>query len=209
MDETAKRVAMLLVEDNPGDADLIREYLLGFDGNRYDLKVVDTLTAALDLLARHTFDIVLLDLSLPDSAGLDTVRAVLTGFPQAALVVLTGLQDEKVALQAVRSGAQDYLDKNSISSVLLHRTISYAIERKEALREKENLLADLSKALEQIETLRGILPICSSCKKIRDENNDWHQIEVYIRSRSQAEFSHGICPDCLEKLYPGILKNHE
>lgn len=196
----------MLVEDNPGDADLIKEYLHDDDSKRYKLQEVDTLAAALDLLARQTFDIVLLDLSLPDSVGLDTVRSVLASCPQVALVVLTGLKDEKVALQAVRSGAQDYLEKNTISSALLHRTISYAIERKESLREKENLLADLSRALDHIETLRGILPICSSCKKIRDESNNWHHIEVYIRSRSRAEFSHSICPDCLQKLYPGVLK---
>lgn len=205
MVETVREIKVLLVEDNPGDADLIMEYLTSNERRRYQLTGVDNLAAALAALGARSFDIVLLDLSLPDSTGLDTVQGVIASFPQVTIVVLTGLADEDVALQAMRSGAQDYLEKNQITPALLQRTISYAIERREVLREKEKLLAELSTALEQIETLRGILPICASCKKIRDEDNQWHHIESYIRSRSQAEFSHGICPECLKKLYPEYL----
>jgi hypothetical protein len=68
-----------------------------------------------------------------------------------------------------------------------------------------SLIIKLRKANEEIKTLNGILPICASCKKIRDINDNWQQIEVYIRDRSEAEFSHGICPDCKEKLYPDFV----
>ena len=66
-------------------------------------------------------------------------------------------------------------------------------------------LAKLQTALAEIHTLRGIIPICSSCKKIRTDSGAWEQIEVYIRDHSDADFSHGICPDCMKKLYPDYV----
>lgn len=69
---------------------------------------------------------------------------------------------------------------------------------------REKLIEELQDALNEIKTLRGILPICASCKKIRDDKGYWNQIEEYIRARSDAEFSHGLCPDCAKKLYPGF-----
>jgi len=79
-------------------------------------------------------------------------------------------------------------------------------ERKRAEEERENLIRDLQKALSEVKTLNGLLPICSSCKKIRDDNGYWNQIESYIQNHSQAEFSHSICPECARKLYPHFLK---
>jgi PAS domain S-box-containing protein len=76
--------------------------------------------------------------------------------------------------------------------------------RKEVEREKERLIDKLQKALSEVKTLRGFLPICASCKKIRDDKGYWNQIESYIRNHSEAEFSHGICPDCARRLYPGL-----
>ncbi len=75
---------------------------------------------------------------------------------------------------------------------------------KQADKEKSVVIAELKKALEEIKTLSGFLPICASCKKIRDDQGYWKQIEVYISEHSEAEFSHGICPECAEKLYPDI-----
>jgi len=69
-------------------------------------------------------------------------------------------------------------------------------------REKENKIVELHTALSEIKTLRGIIPICASCKKIRDDKEHWNQIEVYIKEHSEADFSHGICPECAEKHYP-------
>ena len=75
-------------------------------------------------------------------------------------------------------------------------------ERKIVEQKKEKLLSDLQEALAKVKTLRGFIPICSSCKKIRDDKGYWNQIEAYIRDHSEAEFSHGICPECAKKLYP-------
>jgi PAS domain S-box-containing protein len=77
-------------------------------------------------------------------------------------------------------------------------------QRKNAEAEREKLFDELQKALGEVKTLKGLLPICSSCKKIRDDAGLWSEIENYIQTRSDAYFSHGICPDCLKRLYPDI-----
>ncbi|MCP4683002.1 MAG: PAS domain S-box protein, partial [Desulfobacterales bacterium] len=78
--------------------------------------------------------------------------------------------------------------------------------RKEAEEEREKLIEELKEALATVNQLSGMLPICSSCKKIRDDTGYWNQIEAYIRDHSEAEFSHGICPECAMRLYPEIMK---
>jgi len=82
-------------------------------------------------------------------------------------------------------------------------------ERKQAEKEREKLVRELQKAMTEIKALKGILPICASCKKNRDDRGYWRQIEAYIRDHSEAEFSHGICPDCMKKLYGDILEEED
>jgi PAS domain-containing protein len=82
-------------------------------------------------------------------------------------------------------------------------------ERKLAEREREHLINQLQEALAGIKTLRGLLPICASCKKIRDDQGYWNQLEVYLHAHSEVEFSHGICPDCTLRLYPGLFEEGE
>jgi len=82
-------------------------------------------------------------------------------------------------------------------------------ERKRAQIEKDNLIVELKDALRKVKTLSGLLPICASCKKIRDDNGYWNQIESYIKTHSEAEFTHGICPECMKKLYPEFANSDE
>jgi PAS domain S-box-containing protein len=82
-------------------------------------------------------------------------------------------------------------------------------ERKQAEMEREKLIGELQEALTRVKTLSGLLPICASCKKIRDDGGYWHQVEAYIRDYSEAEFSHGICPDCMKKLYPEFFEDNQ
>ena len=74
-------------------------------------------------------------------------------------------------------------------------------ERRRAAEERERMIEELQVALASVKTLRGLIPICASCKKIRDDKGYWSQVEVYVRERSDAEFSHGICPECMKALY--------
>ena len=90
--------------------------------------------------------------------------------------------------------------------VLVFRDIS---DQRRAEAEKDSMIADLKDAMGKIRTLSGMLPICSACKKIRDDKGYWNQIESYIRDHSEVEFTHGICPDCFKKLYPKYYKDPE
>lgn len=127
---------ILLVEDNPGDARLIREILNEAPGLRFEMTVVDRLSKALELLQGRLFDIILLDLSLPDSQGLDTFHTLYAQVPEVPIVVLTGLADETAAVRAVEAGSQDYLVKGRFDSELLARSIRYALVRHQKLRER-------------------------------------------------------------------------
>jgi hypothetical protein len=88
-------------------------------------------------------------------------------------------------------------------------TIRDITERKCIEEEREQLIAELQKALSEVKTLGGLLPICASCKKIRDDQGYWQQIEGYIREHTEAEFSHSICPECAKKLYPDLYEDKE
>jgi PAS domain S-box-containing protein len=92
----------------------------------------------------------------------------------------------------------------SSSGELAGRMASFVdiTKRKEIEADREKLIIKLQAALKKIKTLRGIIPICAACKKIRDDKGYWNQIEIYLRDHSEADFSHGICPECVKKLYP-------
>jgi hypothetical protein len=92
------------------------------------------------------------------------------------------------------------LDDPAVRGVVINgRDIS---ERKQAEAGKDQLIEDLQRTLSSAKTLTGVLPICASCKKIKDENGNWQQIEAYIRERSKVEFSHGMCPECARLWFP-------
>ena len=99
--------------------------------------------------------------------------------------------------------------RNTLEETVKKRTIELESANRELqkeARQKEKLISELREAISEVKTLSGLIPICSSCKKIRDDTGYWNQIESYIQKHSNANFSHGLCPDCVEKLYPG-LKN--
>ena len=132
---------VLLVEDNPGDARLLHEMLKDVQGAQFNLTDVARLQDALELLRGQSFDIVLLDLRLPDSQGFDTFTRMSSEFPNVPIVVMTGLQDETVALRAVQEGAQDYLVKGQVDGEQLARSLRYAIVRHAAQRVRQESVA--------------------------------------------------------------------
>jgi PAS domain S-box-containing protein len=316
------RIRVLLVEDNPALARMIADMLAQASGTIFFVESVGTLADSIARLSPGGIDVILLDLTLPDHQGLDTFVEVYNRAADLPIVVLTALEDETIALAALRDGAQDYLIKSEINARLLVRAVRYAVERKrgeearsrlaaivesshdaiiglsleglivswntgaelmfghnfedvigrpssvlqpsghfdempalldqlktgqfvkdfEALRithdgrevhlaisvspiknslgkligasmiardiddrkrheqERERLIGELQAALTRVKALHGMLPICASCKKIRDDHGYWTQVEVYVMDHSQAEFTHGICPEC-DQLY--------
>ena len=133
-------IHVLLVEDNPGDARLFQELVRDTGAGHLRLEHVTRLSTALDRLSNGKFDVVLLDLSLPDEQGLTTLTRTHAHAPSVPIVVLTGLDDEALAVKAVRAGAQDYLVKGRVDGDLLVRSMRYATERArgvEALERRE------------------------------------------------------------------------
>jgi CheY-like chemotaxis protein len=130
-------IRILLIEDDPDDQLLMRESLagLGGDGESYALTVTDSLDDARRRLSEQSFDLILSDLTLPGSQGLDTVKTVVQASPDVPVVVITGLRNESMAVEALRLGAQDYLEKGSLQAPILRRTLRHARERFRILRE--------------------------------------------------------------------------
>lgn len=142
-DSQSKLIQILLIEDDSVEARLIREILGKFNSTQFCLTHVQRLQTAFNRLKQQQFDLVLLDLTLPDSQGLASVELLVQNFPYLPIVVLTNTNDDRLAVEAVREGAQDYLVKRNINIEVLVRSIQYAIERQKAsdlLREaNENL----------------------------------------------------------------------
>jgi len=321
-------IRVLLIDDEPAQAWLVQDHLTSAaakTGKEIKLTVAENLHEGFLRMAENETDILLLDLSLPDSFGSTTFSKVHSQFPDLPTVVFTSLEDEDLGIGLVQAGAQDYLVKGQINDLMLFRTIRHAIERKQAeqaLRqseanyrllfecgndailvyplenekpgkfiqanavacqhlgytreelleltpaeintsecrerfpkitanlltknhalfetthvtkdghqtqvevnarlfqihnrtmvlamirditerkraetERENLIVELKNALSQVKTLSGLLPICSRCKRIRDDQGYWSRLETYITEHSTAQFSHGLCPDCLK-----------
>ena len=190
-------ITVLIVEDNLDDYSLLKEVL--DSSEEVDAKIFheERLESAISVAKNKVIDVAVIDLSLPDSFGLDTYVSFHKKHPLIPTIIMTGSKDHELAFEAVQKGAQDYLFKGEPSSTAIIRTIRYAIER-------QRLMTELKTALDHVEQLQGMLPICSTCKKIRDDKGYWNRIESYISKHSKVVFSHGICPDCAKKLYPDL-----
>jgi len=136
----SKPVDVLLVEDNPGDVRLFRENLTEAGAAQYNLTCAPHLAGALRRLDDECYDVVVLDLTLPDSRGISTLNSVRTHAPQVPVILLTTINNEALALTAIQNGAQDYLIKGQVDGSMLSRSIRYAIERHQA-GERENRMA--------------------------------------------------------------------
>lgn len=144
---TEHSMQVLLIEDNPGDARLVQEMFKQFASHvAADIRSVDLLQRGLQLLTEHPADVVLLDLGLPDSTGLDTFETVQQHAPNTPVIVFTGLRDDETAVRALRDGAQDYLIKGQIDADRLLRSVRYAIERKRA-EEQLRTITDVQRLL--------------------------------------------------------------
>ncbi len=140
-----QRLRILLVEDNPADADFIQELLDESTTHAFTVDVAETLSDGVKRYAEHAYDAVLLDLGLPDSQGLHTFTTLAAHTSEAPVIILTGLADEVLALDLVRQGAQDYIAKDHVDGERVERAIRYAIERKQ----KDRALLAMQRRLEE------------------------------------------------------------
>lgn len=143
-----KQINILIVEDNPGDSRLIQEMLSETKGVKFDLKFANRISKGIEYILEGGMDIILLDLSLPDSRGLDTFISIYEKAKEIPIIVLTAIDDETLAIETVKKGAEDYLVKGKMDGNLLLRSIRYAIERKnveKSMRELQENLAHTKK----------------------------------------------------------------
>ncbi len=149
----------------------------------------------------------ILDWMMPEIDGVDLcrrIRARKTDRPPYVIMVTT--KGEKTDIIAgLEAGADDYLPK-PYNPGELHARVNVGLRMIEMQDMLAGKIEELHQALDHIKTLRGIVPICSCCKKIRDDQGYWNQVEVYIREHTEVEFSHSICPECRRDLYPGSAK---
>jgi phosphoserine phosphatase RsbU/P len=150
-------------------------------------------------------DLAIVDLIMPKIDGLELVREVRTlPTPRPPYIIILSTKSETADVVAgLDAGADDYLVKPFDASELRAR-----VEVGRRMLEMRAVLADkvqeLALALDQVKTLRGIVPICANCKNVRDDQGYWNRVETYMREHTGAEFSHAVCPDCMEKLYPQL-----
>jgi AmiR/NasT family two-component response regulator len=164
---------------------------------------------AVEMVRQLSPDVVLMDIKMPVMDGIEATRLIQQECP-TPVVVVTAHESPGLVNQVSQAGAGAYLVKPPLASEI-DRAIKVARARFEDMFELRRLnreLADrnqeLEQALEQIQTLRGLIPICAECKKIRDDEGYWQQVEVYLQEHTQANFSHGLCPECAARLYPDI-----
>jgi len=143
-------------------------------------------------------DLILLDIMMPGIDGLEVCRRLklMEKVRHVPVIFITAKSTTGEIVKGFKLGAVDYITKPFQPEELAAR-VSTHIKLKKTITELEN-------AHRELKTLKGLLPICSSCKKIRDDQGYWNQIETYISDHSDAEFTHSICPDCIKKLYPQI-----
>ena len=207
------RIKILVTDDDP-DVLLLTSSVLTRAG--YEVLEARAGRECLEMMHTHHPDLVLLDVMLPDMKG-STVCRHIKADPELQgtfVILVSGVQvSSEYQARGLNIGADGYIVKPISNKELVARV--QAMERikkaEDALREKEKqqekLITKLQEALAEIKTLKGFIPICASCKKIRDDEGYWNQLEAYISKHTDAVFSHGICPDCAEK-FRSEIRNH-
>jgi DNA-binding response OmpR family regulator len=212
---------ILVIDDQIANLEVIQEYLAA---GGFTVLVAQDGASGLEQASYAQPDLILLDVMMPGMDGFEICRRLKAAERTSELPVIfmTVLDDITDKVSGFAVGGVDYITKpfqieEVLARVRTHVTLrdlqrqlaaqnaqlrQEIAERKRAEAEREQLIVELQAALANIKTLRGLLPICASCKQIRDDRGYWTEVEVYIRDHAEVEFSHGLCPDCAKKLYP-------
>lgn len=204
----AKRFKILVVDDEQSNIKTVTAALK----DDYDILAALNGYDAISQLKEHQPDLILLDVMMPDMDGFEVCKTIKSdeAFSNTPIIFLTALDTYAGEFQGLDQGATDYLAKPIDYSLLKLRVRNHIAlkEQNELVKEQRDLLSrqkeELEDALARVKQLEGIIPICMFCKKIRDDNSSWQQLEKYITEHSSALFSHGICPECAESQY-GII----
>lgn len=209
------KINILIVDDRPENL-LSMESLI--ESPELNIVRASSGNESLGLMLDYEFAIVLLDVQMPGMDGFETAE-LMRGSEKTKhvpIIFVTALsKDQKYVFRGYESGAVDYLFK-PLEPEILKSKVKVFCEIYRQKRIIQNQLTEieekndvLQRQLKEIKVLKGFLPICASCKKIRDDKGYWTQVEKYVADHSEAKFSHGICPDCAKKLYPEYTTSKE
>ena len=173
----------------------------------HDVVVVEDGLRALESIRKVVPDMLVTDWMMPELDGVELCRRVraLNLSSYVYIILLTALTQKENIIEGLDAGADDYVTKPFERTELLARVRAgeRVIQLEKSLRQKNK---ELSEALAHVKQLKGLLPICMFCKKIRNDENYWQKVEEYLVEHTEADFSHSICPECLEKHYPDYAK---
>ncbi len=198
---------VLIVDDDTDTTNLLKRRL---ENHGLGVLTAHNGRDAFEILHKSDVRLVVTDRRMPVMDGLTLCQRIrasdIPGY--VYIILLTVCANKEDIVSGIDAGADDYLTKPFNSEELKVRIDSglRVLSLEQSLREKvieeKRLVGELREALDQVKRLSGLLPICATCKKIRDDKGYWNEIESYICEHSEADFTHGICPECAEKYYP-------
>jgi phosphoserine phosphatase RsbU/P len=197
---------ILIAEDDPISRRLLETALKKWS---YEVEVVHDGAQAWELLQRDdAAPLAILDWMMPYVDGREVCRRARSHprTPPPYLILLTTRDTAEDIVEGLEAGADDYITKPFDLDELRAR-VQVGVRMVELQQNLANRVRELEQALAQVKQLQGLLPICSYCKKIRDDRNYWRQVESYLSAHSDVEFSHGICPDCYERIVKPELEH--
>ena len=197
----AEKTRILVVEDERNVAEVLKARLESFG---YEVcRIVSSGTDALTAAAEMAPDVIMMDIKIRGPMdGIETARLIRQRH-EIPVIYLTAYSDDRLLQRAKATEPLAYILK-PYDGAELRSAIEIALYRHKMEKDRRQLIRDLQKALSEVKRLSGLLPICASCKKIRNDQGYWSQVEAYIEEHSEAVFTHSVCPDCARALYPGF-----
>lgn len=226
--EAMKNTKILIVDDEPMSVKILSHLL----ETEYTTLMAHDGREALEILSRVTPDLIILDVVMPEMDGYEVFRALrkIPGLEDVPVLFISVMNETECEHQGLEMGAGDYIIKpfnpslvrlrvkNHLAfhqerKLLAQRTVELeqlnellaaeVTQRRAIQADNEQLIRELREAVENVNTLTELIPICASCKKVRDDKGYWNQIETYLSKHTDLTFSHGLCLECATRLYPG------
>lgn len=202
MSGSDRKGSVMIVDDTPDNLTVLRQMLTE---NGYHVRPALNGEIALGAVKTCLPDLILLDIMMPGMNGYEVCRRLKSDdcTKDIPIIFISALHELSDKIRSFSVGGVDYITKPFQAEEVIARVGAHVslFRLRTSLEEK---VAELQTALEEIKTLRGLVPICSSCKKMRDDEGYWSQLEVYIQKHTEAELTHGICPECMKTLYPEV-----
>lgn len=198
---------ILIVDDVPENVEILYSVLAQ---DHYRFAIALNAAEMYKAIEKEVPDLILLDVMLPDGDGFSLAEDILLAHSDHYLPIIfitarAHLEDKVKGFQA---GGVDYITKPFEDAEVSLRVKTH-VELKLAREQQAALIQQLQQALEEVKQLRGIIPICAHCKKVRNDDGYWMQVEHYVSDHSEAEFSHGLCPACMKEMYPHLSEEEE